>query len=441
MAEQTRLWTWRNLEQESSLTQVTAEQIACIRELAVIWETAESGAAALADDSFFEVDDTSDPELMAALEVFMTTATLEPVAGHIGGVIRNPYARAGEDDRYGLDPIPAPEIAQLLASGEDIVWQAEADEITLWANANRRAGGIDPKRPFGTGNVSADVRALIDPDKQLSNAAFAKRRKWLESRLMLYLLFFVQNAQLEPGLWRRGEDWQWHHITPDDSPPGEALTRAEWGDRMYLQNHYENRDYTETLHALIHLVWHNRLSGGYAQLAEQFNLASHFDSPGDARYEGTVEERFRAALAAFPEQRGQTPRPWFTLSYARILNAQARFEEARAVLEAADLFTIAADAVDLSTINPIAIAWAEGLIARHGSGMMSEDEFQSALAGMHSGWRPPLDLWNFIWNVRHDPDKYEESAESPGLGHARAMAAQLELARGGYDPDLELKRY
>ncbi|MFC4256144.1 hypothetical protein GRI97_11555 [Altererythrobacter xixiisoli] len=441
MVEQTGLWTWRNLEEESSLTEVTAEQIARIRELAVIWETAESGAAALADDGFFEIDDTSDPQLLAALEVFMATATLDKSGDTIGGLIRNPYAGATQEDRYGLESTPAPEIAQLLASGEDIAWQAEADEIILWENASLRAGGIDPKRPFGTGNVSRDVRALIDPDKQLSNAAFAKRRKWLESRLMLYLLFFVQNAQLEPSLWRRGTDWQWRQVSADEPPPGEALTRVEWADRMYLQNYYENRDYTETLHALIHLAWNNRLSGSYAQLAEQFSLATHFDGPGGTRYEGTVEERFQAALAAFPERRGETPRPWFTLSYTRILNAQARFDDARRVLEAADLFTIPAEEVDLATINPIAIAWAEGLIARHGSGMMSEDEFQSALSGMHSAWRTPLDLWHFIWNVRHDPDQYEEGAESPGVGHARAMVAQLELARGGYDPDQKLKRF
>lgn len=437
MAEETALWTWRSLSEGRSLVEITQEHLDRIRTLTVVWNEAESGAAVLADADFMEIEDLEDDDLGAALEVFMTTAKLSSFEG----VIRNPYALAGEDDRYGLDNTPSREIAELILSGQDIKYHAEADEITLWENADRRSYGINPKRPFGSESVSRDVRALIDPQKALSNAAFAKRRKWLESRLLLLLQFFVQNATLPLGPWRRGEDWVWRQVGPDDPPYGESLTHAQWVDRMYLQNHYENVAYTETIHALIHLVWNNRLSGSYAELVRQFKLDNHFDSRGDAHYEGSVEERLRAALQAFPERKGTGPIPWFTLSYARILNSQARFEEACTVLQAAGLFDIDRDELNASTVNTTIIAWAEGLIARHGSGLMSEDEFRAILFGRHSQWYIQPQLWDFVWAMHYKSADYENGAESPGVAHARALAAQLELLRGSYNPDEELKRF
>lgn len=433
MEDEVGLWTWRSLSEGVSLTEVTQEHIARIRGLTVIWNEAESGAAVLAAPDFAEIeelrDDPDEKDFLNALEVFMTTAT---DAGY-EGMIRNPYARAGEDDRYGLENVPNREVADQLLSGQDIVYRAEPDEITLWQNANRRSWGIDPKRPFGSESVSRDIRALIDPDKKLSNTAFTKRRKWLESRMLLMLQFFVQNATLAPGLWHRGDDWVWRPVGPDDPPPpGELLTGSEWIGRMYLQNHYENEEYTETIYALIHLVWNNRLSGSYAELVRQFSLDNHFDSRIRVQYEGSFDERFRTALAAFPERKGDGSVPWFTLSYVRILNAQARFDEAQAVLEAVDLFEIDRAEVDFSTINTIAIAWAEGLVTRHGSGILSDEEYQAALFGGNPDWYVWPALWDFIWDMHYNPDRFADGNKEPSLIHARALAAQIELSRGGY---------
>lgn len=434
MADEVALWIWRSLAEGRSLTEVTEEHIARIRGLTVVWSEGESGAAVLASPDFTEIEELrnapDEENFLNALEVFMTTAA---VAGY-KGMIQNPYAKAGEDDRYGLQNVPSREIADQLLSGQGIDYRAEPDEIALWQNANRRLWGIDPKRPFGSENVSRDVRLLVDPDRKLSNAAFGRRRKWLESRMLLMLQFFVQNATLAPGLWRRGDDGIWRPVRPDDPlPSGEPLTRAAWASRMYLQNHYENQEYTETIHALIHLVWNNRLSGSYADLVRQFSLDNHFGSQMRTEYEGTVDERFQAALAAFPERRSDDEwAPWFTLSYARILNAQARFGEARAVLEAADLFDVDCAEVDFSTVNPIAIAWAESLVARHGSGAMSENEYQDALFGNHPQWYVCPALWGFVWDIHHNPDRFEDNAQEPGVTHARALAAQIELSRGGY---------
>lgn len=429
MAEDVGLWTWRSLSEGVSQTEVTDAHIARIRDLSVNWDEAESGAAVLAapDGTAIEAlrDEPDEEGFLNALEVFMRTATLADYAG----MIRNPYARASKDDCYGLENTPSRDVADQLLSGQDIDYRAAPDEVTLWQNANRRLWGIDSKRPFGSENVSRDVRALIDPDKVLSNAAFAKRRKWLESRMLLMLLFFAQNATLAPGLWRRGEDWTWRLVGPDDPPPlGEPLTRSQWIGNMYLQNHYENEDYTQTVHALIHLARDKRISGSYSEQVRQFSLHNHFDSRIRVCYEGSFDERFRAALLAFPERGGDEAFPWFTLSYARILNAQARFDEARVVLETSGLFEIDRDTVDFSTINTTAIAWAEGLIARHGCRLLSDDEYQAALFGKNPDWYVRPALWSFISDIHRNPDRFAGGAEEPSLVHARALAAQLELS-------------
>ncbi|MGO1068636.1 hypothetical protein [Lysobacter sp. CA199] len=438
MTEATAVWNWQSLDSARSLTHVAPEHLARIRRLAVQWDSAESGAAGLVDEDFLELDEAmSEADFQAALEVFMTSADMAAFAG----TITNPYARAGADKAALLEDTPDPAVAAQLLSGQAIELTASAEESALWAAANLGANGINPKRPFGSENVSRDVRAIVDPDKTLSNAAFAKRRKHLESRLLLLLQFYVQNARLEPGVYHRGGDWRWRKVDPDAPAPGEPLTRQEWQQRMSRQMHYECGNYSQTLRCLIHLVWNNRLSGSYAALTQQFKLDNLFDGTECAEYEGRVEERLRVALMHFPDRKGTMPRPWFALTLARMLNGQARFAQAREVLEQADLYGIAPDEADLSTIDTIGVAFLEGLVTRRGLDAFDEDEFQSILAGCHSRWRTRADLWRFVWNVQHEPERYEDTAQSLGLAHAQALAAQIELMRGGYVPDYQVKHF
>lgn len=437
MSEKTAGWIWQSLEAARSVTVVAQAHLAQIRRMVVYWNSAESGAAGLADADFLELDGPLEPAFKAALEIFMTTAELPS----FDGKVLNPYARARKNDRALLEDTPDAEVVALLLSGHDFDLKAAPEEVALWSAANRRASGIDPKRPFGSESVSRDVRAIIDPHKKLSNAAFSRRRKHLESRLLLLLQFFVQNGRLEPGVYRRGSDWVWRRMEDSDAPPVETLTRQEWAGRMFGQMHYQCQEYAETLHCLIHLVWDNRLTGSYAVLARQFKLENHFDSQRRAEYEGGVEERLRTALVHFPERNGETASPWFTLTLARILNAQARFAEAGDVLKQADLYELAPDEVDLSTINAIGIAFLEGLITRRGLDLLDEEQFQSILAGCHSDWRTRSTLWDFVWNVRREPDRCGEGPGSPGTAHAQALAAQVELMRGGYDPDNKVTHF
>ena len=428
--DKTAPWIWQECQSELSITTVTADDLAEIRKLAVYWETAENGAAGLADEGFLELD-RDGGQLSTVVDIFLNTATLP----QLGGMIVNRYADADDSDKSVLlGDVPDPEIRVQLMSGDDIEFEATEQDRALWAEANLGDAGIDPKRPFGSENVSRQIRPILDPDKTLSRKEWAAYLQRAESRMMLMLQFFVQNAQLETGDYRRDAGYNWQLIA-DDGAYAENLTRVEWAERMSGQMWYECIEYTKTLRALIHLVWENRLEGTYAQLAEQFKLANHFDSEREQKYSGTVEDRLQAALQHFPERKGETGQPWFTLSYARLLNAAARFEEAKQVLRQADLFDIDASHVDLTTINPLGVALLESLVTKRGLEIIGDAEFQDIISGIHREWRTkPTSVWSFVWDVQHDEERYRDEADSPGLSHAQAVAAQIELMRGGYTP-------
>ena len=103
-------------------------------------------------------------------------------------------------------------MAATLRKGEGFEFVPDADLRALWREANLRGEGIDPKRSFGTDNVSHDVHVVIDPDKNLSNAPFSKRCKTLESNIMSMPLRFVQAAELPYVTYVtyvRNAQWQW----------------------------------------------------------------------------------------------------------------------------------------------------------------------------------------------------------------------------------------
>ena len=424
-------WIWQDLESAASVTTVTADDLAQIRKLVVYWDTAENGAAGLADGDFFALDDDGD-HLSTVVDIFLNTATLP----QLSGTIINRYADADKGDiSVLLGDVPDAEIRAILMFGEDIEFKATEQDRTLWTEANLRGSGIDPKRPFGSENVSRQIRPIIDPEKTLPKKQFIEHLRRVESRMMLMLQFFVQNAQLEPGSYMRDSSYTWL-LVADGEADAENLTRVQWSGRMYDQMWDECIEYTKTLQALIHLVWENRLAGTYGQLAEQFKLGTHFDSGRYQKYTGTIEERFQAALAYFPERRGETERPWFTLSYVRLLNAAARFEEARQVLEKADLFDIAASDVDLTTVNPLGVALLESLVTKRGLEIIDDSAFQDIISGAHREWQTkPVSIWSFVWDTQYYDEKYSGDADSPGVKHAQAVTAQIQLMRGGYIPE------
>lgn len=433
MAEKTGVWVWQNLEEADGVVEVTQDHLDAIRKLAVCWDDVEHGAPCLLDEDFHDLAGTP---IERVVDMFLAAATL---AGFAGTIV-NRYRGAGKKAVALLDSVPDPEVAALFASGKDIAFEATPDLLALWTEADKRGIGIDPKRPYGSESVSRDVRAIVDPEKKLANAAFARLFMQLESRMMLLLQFFVQNAELAPGVYRRGAQG-WHVVAPDAPAHAEQLTREEWCTRLYCQMFYQCADYRNTLGHLASLAWDNRLSGEYADLCRQYKLDNHFDNDRHAKWQGDVLERLQAGLASFPEHKDTTPRPWFTLTLTRIANAQARFDDARDLLEQTGLFDLDPTDMDLATVNPPGVAFLESVIARRGLGLISEDEFQAILAGTHSQFRTPQSFWDFVYGVLHARERYEDSADSPGVVHAQATAAQIELMRGGYDPDQETKSF
>ena len=437
MSEKTAPFPWAELFSERTIVEVTEAHIAHIRGLCVCWEAVENGAAGLTDA---EDDDGTTPtpdNIEDAIAVFLQAATLPVTSGRV----RNPFAGIDlDDDAFMLDDTPDQTVADLLRAGADFDFVATETDLALWAEANRGAEGIDPKRPFGTENPSRDVRRLVDPDKTLSNAAFSKRRKQLESRQMLMLLFFIQNAQLEPGTWRMAEeDGAWRRLQPGEPLPHRMLTRCEWIDALYRRHHYECQDYTATIHCLQKLVFDDRVRGSYAEMTRQFKLDNLFGGEMRAEHVGSAEEHLRTALGHFPDRRGGPETPWFTLALVRMLNAQARWAEARAALEAADLFDIDRKDVQLDHVDALNCAYLEGLIARNGLGLIPDDEFNAILCDTHRRWKifGRRSLSSFVRDLRYHPERYEDDAQPPGVTHARALVAQLELMEGPYRPEYE----
>ncbi|MEL6547577.1 MAG: hypothetical protein AAFQ82_23340, partial [Myxococcota bacterium] len=213
-------WTWANLEEEPDLI-VTDEHLALIRALKVGFETVENGAASVEIPEAVEVIPT---DFERVVDLFLNHATLE----RFGGRMINPYS-PDDDELFLLEDVPDPEIRALFESGEDIEFEASESELALFAEANLGSEGIDPKRPFGSQSVSRDVRRIIDPEKKLNRKDFSKARKYHESRMLVLLQFFVQNAKLSTGTYTK-KDYEWR-IAGDDEPKAEQIDVDEWYGR------------------------------------------------------------------------------------------------------------------------------------------------------------------------------------------------------------------
>lgn len=440
MSDKTAPWIWPSLFEERNTGEVTQAQIDWIRKAVVYWDIAEKGAACLAGEDQEPFCDMEDDNLQTAVEIFLNAAKCEPLQG----IIRNPYTKIPRNEvGFLLEDVSDQSIAKLFLSGDDIDYIAEEDELNLWRETSLTGYGIDPKRPFGSENVSRDVRAIVDPDKKLSNRAFAKRRKYLESRLMLTLQFFVQNAQLEAGTYKYKSDEGWVRITGEEPAHCEMISEREWVDRLYLTQHYECETYTKTAQALALLVWENRVAGSYSKLAEQFKLANLHDTIIERRYKGSLIDILQAAVKHFPEETSDPKESWFSMVLVRVLNSQARFAEAKAILQKSHLYNIDPKLANYSKITETNLAILENIITRRGLEELSKDEFQAILSNTHSEWEPETndDIWYFISNIKHTPEQIEGAESHDAFSRVTATCTQLEIMNGGYEENAKLKRF
>lgn len=394
-----------------------------IRRLTVCWNSVEAGAAGLADSDFIELVDADD-QLLDLVDMFLSTAKIKSWSGRVD----NPFgakAVTGEMMEVCLNDVPDADVARILRAGEPFDLKPDDDLLALWAEANLRGEGIDPKRPFGSGNVSGDVRAIIDPDKTLSNVAFSKRRKTLESQLMFMLLRFVQAADLPEGTYVRDEHWQWLPQSKAGSGPGEDISHEEWVTRLYPGQIYQTRDYIKTLMAARHLMWEGRLQGNYTEVTTAMKLGNFYGIAEYTHSEVSIEEVLRLGLEHF----GETELKPLTRMMVRVLNSQSRFDEALALLAQRD-------AVPQQTvrcrdgITPDLVFQSEAALARMGQQMQKTGMYLDAL--------PVQDLpglqWGWLYDIlRADPRELAPEADHLAL-HMQAVAAQLQFMRGPYTP-------
>ena len=384
-------WIWPRLDERDRVVTVTPAHLARIRAFAPCWNAIETGAAGLSDGGDMTWEE-GESELRRAAEVFMQTARLPVTSARL----RNPFA-AMDDATVALHLEEAPDraVAASLAGRADLDFTASAQDIALWSMANRVAIGIDPKRPFHDEAPAQVLRRVIDPDGALTRKEMTEAGQALLSRQMLMLLLFVQQAELEPGTWVADSLEGWRLADPEESAPP-MLDRAAWFDELFLQHHDEGQDYIEAMDLLIRLAELRRLGGSYPRLVPVFFLQDAFDGAACSRHEGRQEARLRDGLRHFPETAAETAAetvaadpPLLVLALTRLLNAQGRAAEARAVLEPAGLWEIAPETLAFDGPAAAEIAAFEGVLARHMLGLLDDAALGDILSGQDRAWRRP----------------------------------------------------
>jgi hypothetical protein len=426
MSEKTALWTWRDVYEDPRDVTFDADGLKLIRSLNVIWESAEAGAAGVDLDEFDEVSDAG-ADIEALIDLFLTTATLPTPKG----VIRPPYDKASvEEMGWMLEDIPDAEIKAQVLSGEDIAFEATAQDQLLWSEANIGSEGINCKRPFGTGNVSSDLRALMDPDKKLSNQAFGKLRKQAEARMVLYLMFFVQTAELHFDDYTRDKTYAWVPSSSIDREAGERIDRETWCDRVSGIVHSQCKDYTKTAMAVGQLVWEDRLQGDYPALNTRLRLHDFYEDFFTPRYVGLVREMLETGLEAFPETDLPVLEKTMTLTLLRVLNGTGDFDAARDLMQKHGIWEIDPNTCSLSPLNAEAVVFFESIAARMGLGQIERENFERRAFGAIRG---PS---NFFFDILHDIGEWKDGCpkDVPFYRYSRACAviAQLQIMRGPY---------
>lgn len=421
-------WPWPGWMEGVKEVEFGPEELSSIRKLAVLWDIGETGAAGLADEDLVELDD-SDDALMNLVEMFLNTAKVK----NFDGVIRNPY-RLGTHDptviEACLGPVPDQEIAGLLRSGAEIPLKAGPDDLALWRNASLRGTGIDPKRPFGSGNVSRDIRAIVDPDKTLNSRRFAAYRKTIESRQMLLLQFFVQNAELPFGAYATDDRSQWVSVDELGGARGEWIARDRWISNVAAAHHYQTEAFARTAQAAAHLLWENRLEGDYAALVRSLKLDNHYGVSESSWSRVPTLEIVERGLEAFPEDELEDEDKTLTLMLVRIYLSQSRFQDALDLLEKAKVGSAFEKPKNLTPYRPESLFYLEGFLARMGKEVLAQGVYAS-----HRDSRARRSGPEYPW-VTYLEETHECPPDEDQIYFWRAKAndAQFNLLRGPYLP-------
>ena len=426
-------WVWRDREQEEDFL-LTPEHIARIRTLAAGWDGAENGAASLMFpyETDAELDDGEATEsLFTPCEIFLNSA--DP--GDWAGSIASPYAHPpflGQQSAAELESVPDQAVIAPLAAGETFAFQAEPAEIALWAEADLRGDGIDPKRPFGSGNVRRDIKQIIDPAGTLSKRDLDALIPRLESRMVLLLQYFLQHAAIEPGVFEQPEGWNWTRKEGTETDGAEFIDAQEWAQRLSSAFHYQTRDYSESCKCLAHLVWEDRVDGDYADMVRQFRLDNFYTIDTHQRYDGTTLDILAAGLEAFGGSSDIDARRILMLRAVRIYNSRADYALASALLEQWAGHISGFDPKTHPIGSPEGLMFFEWLIAARGTDAISDEAFRDLLFGSQRSERFADNPWDWVWKLAHEWDDMTYEDDGPFLAYIQGAAVQLMLMRGGY---------
>jgi hypothetical protein len=426
--ERTAPWIWPK-RSDDTLLAFTDAHLASVRSCLFAWNLTEHGAAALALFEDYRIPE-GDDEMSRVVDLFLNKARLDGYSG----IIRNRFADPTIKDTDAsilLDGMPDAATEALIMSRADIPFEASAEELALWAVAYRSHGGLDPKRPFGSESVARDVRRIVDPKRKMTNAAFAKYRKQVESRLALLLVYFVQNAELAAGeyVWRDSSWFSKAELPPDEEEAPEMLHAEDWSYRVAGEFWSLNFPYLKTLAPLHDLICEDRISGTYGEIVERYRLWDHYDAPNTHRYACRLLDLARAALRHFPETSGNAEKSVVTLVAARVLNSTARFEEAALLLQQAKLSPQTGTKIEIETISYATVAVLERLVADFGLGRVARKDVGAVLAGGHKSYP---EIGYMFYALVDRLGKVEPGINDIPVSvyaHVRAAAWQLKIMR------------
>ena len=416
---QTARWIWPDAERPIKRLHLGATERAFLRDLVVWWDDAEQGAAGV--EARMDAEHPEDSELL--IDLFLNSGVLKADSG----VIRNPYA--GPEDNGRIEHAPDPAIVALFTGGAaEIAYEVSETDRALWNAANKTDEGINCKRPFGSEQPGRDLRPILDPDKAMTRATFAKLRATAEARMLLFQQFFVQNATLDDDLYIRGEDYIWRPASEVPDAEGPMLTRLDWCHRLQGMVHNQCRDYTKTGAALAQLIWEGRVTGSYSDLCTQMNLGNLHDDMFGRRYGVPTRALLETALEHFPEDNLPTLHKALTVTLIRLLNATGDFDAAKVWLQRAGLWEVDPAEATTRPLSPEAVMYLEGVICRYGLGEISEAAFFTAAFSKLRGGS------SFTYDILHGVGRWGDGCpkDLPAYRYsrARAIAAQIQIMRG-----------
>ena len=415
-------YPWPFPEPNARVFEITKTHIAAIRQLVAVWDIGETGAPALV---LPDGDELEDDPLARYVELFLNAAVLPSASGTIPNRLLSGEMPAEERETY-LAYIPDTSLRAEFEEKESIPFTADAMDLALWDAAQKWEAGIDPKRPFGTGNVAKDMRAILDPENTLSRGEFTKLKRTRFSRMILMLQLFVQEAQLKPGIYSYSSRLGWQHADERRKTPLH-LDEETWTKYLGRPFHKAESSYLYDLqYHVFEATTPPDLRGSYSEVANRLDLIRNYTHEAYSPGPNYLLEKATKGYAHWPETSGDFKHSFFTHVAARCCNALGAFDEAAAWYARAKL-TLPDPVIDLNApVSADESLWVNMTVSRYGSGAISAADFTDLMQQRLSNGSNLRDRVDQIC-ARDEP----KSWENYDAAYAQLKLMDLMLAANG----------